>query len=305
VAKIRQSTQAGEAFVGKPKTVSWERLWAFSGGAFTNAGWPRKNVHTDLEFAQSCGLPYVAASGTQFQGYVVELMIDLFGFAWLSHGTMDVKFINIVDAGDTLVAKAEVQSKEALDGGQRFIMDVCCENQNGSQVLVGSTTGVFNAPHLPGNQPDEPTSDSARAGGATGRQHLEPFEFVVTPELNQQYLYAMEDFHSWYLEETEFGPPIDHPAMLLNMSNSTRSPSYSQPAGRAGFHTRDETFFYTPARVGKKLRVTWEALDGYEKRGRLYSVNKISMVDQDGLEILRRFSHGTVASQEHRKEYRK
>ncbi len=140
---LKRDAKEGEIFLGRPKRVGWERLWAFSGGPFNNEGWPRKNVHTDAEFAKSCGLPSVAASATQFMGYVAELMIDLFGVEWLSHGTMDVKFINIVNAGDILVTKAEVKSRESQDSATRFIMDVCCENQKGAKVLVGCTTGIL------------------------------------------------------------------------------------------------------------------------------------------------------------------
>jgi len=305
MAIVTKDTKEGEAFTSKPKIVSWERVWAFSGGPFSNSGWPKKNIHTDLEFARSCGLPHVAVSATQYQGYVVELFIDLFGLEWLSHGTMDVKFTTIVDAGDILVSGVEIKSKEVLDGGNRFDMDVSCQNQNGSKVLVGSATGVAGRVNLPGNQPDKAAYESKMESEAMERPSLEPLEFTVTPDLNQQYLYAVEDFSPWYIEETAFGPPIAHPALLLNMSNGTRSPSYSQPAGHAGFHARDETFFYNPARLGKKLRVTWNPAGSYEKRGRSYTVNDTLIVDEDGLEILRRLNHSTIASQEHRKDYQK
>ena len=82
--RITKDTKEGQEFDGQPKKISWERLWTFSGGPFANTGWPKKNVHTDLEFAKECGLPSVAASGTQNQGYVVQLMVDLFGVKWLS-----------------------------------------------------------------------------------------------------------------------------------------------------------------------------------------------------------------------------
>jgi len=305
MAIVTEDIREGEVFTGKPKIVSLERIWAFSGGPFSNFGWPKKNIHTDLEFARSCGLPHVAASGTQYQGYVVELLIDLFGLEWLSHGTMDIKFIDIVDAGDTLVSTVTIRSKESLDIGARLIMDVSCENQNGNKVLVGSATGGAGTVNLPRNQPDIAAYENKGGSDVVERSNLEPLEFTVTPALNQQYLYAVENFSPWYIQETEFGPPIAHPAMLLNMSNATRSPSYSQPAGRAGFHARDETFFYNPARLGKKLRVTWDSIGSYEKRGRPYTVNNILMVDEDGLEILRRLSHSTVASHEHRKDYDK
>ena len=135
---IDKDAQAGKKFSGKAKKVSWERLWAFSGGPFSNSGWPKKNIHTDLEFAKSIGLPWVAASATQYMGYLIELLIDLFGVRWLSHGQMDAKFINQgVNAGDILTAKAEVQSVDSQKSLARFTLGVSCENQKGTIVTKG------------------------------------------------------------------------------------------------------------------------------------------------------------------------
>jgi len=54
--------------------------------------------------------------------------------------------------------------------------------------------------------------------------------------------------------------------------------------------------------VGKKLKVSWKSMEGYEKRGRPYRVNEALVVDENGLEILRKLSHGTIASQQFTKE---
>ena len=142
MAIITKETKEGQEFGGRAKRISWERLWTFSGGPLANSGWPKKNVHTDLEFAKECGLPNVAASATQNQGYVVQLMIDLFGPAWLSHGTMDVRFVGLTKVLDVVVPKAVVKSMEVQDKQIRYLMDVWVENQRGEKVLVGTATGL-------------------------------------------------------------------------------------------------------------------------------------------------------------------
>lgn len=115
-----------------------------------------------------------------------------------------------------------------------------------------------------------------------------PHEFVVTPEFNQQYLYGAEDYNPRYIEETESVPPMVHPGLLLNQSNPHRSSSYYIPADAAGFHAAEETEFINPGRVGKKFRVTHKVVDKYEKRGKWFWVFDTRMVDEDGVEILRR-----------------
>jgi hypothetical protein len=129
-------------------------------------------------------------------------------------------------------------------------------------------------------------------------EEFEPLEFLVTPELNQQYLYAEEDYHPRYIEESESGPPLVHPGLLQNMSSNTRSPSFHLPPGWAEIMAADETEYINPARVGKKLRVTWKVVDIYKKRGRPWHVVDILVVDEDRVEILRRKMTNTFASRE-------
>ena len=119
-------------------------------------------------------------------------------------------------------------------------------------------------------------------------EEFEPFEFVVTPELNQQYLYAEEDFHPRYIEGGESTPALVHPGLLLNMSNNTRSPSFFLPEGWAEIHAAEETLYLRPARLGRRLRVTWQVVEAYKKRGRPWHVLDVRIVDEDGREILRR-----------------
>ena len=119
-------------------------------------------------------------------------------------------------------------------------------------------------------------------------EELEPLEFVVTPEFNKQFLDALEDHHPRYLQETKLGPPVVHPGLLVNYSNRTRSPSYYLEPGVATVHAKEEIEFINPARVGKKLTVSWKVSEKYEKRGRLYSVVDVLIKDEDGMEILKR-----------------
>jgi acyl dehydratase len=140
---ITKDTLVGQEFSGKPKKLTWERIWAFSGGPFNTPGWPKKNIHTDLGFANSMGLQTVFVSATQYLGHLAELMIDLFGEGWLRGGkTSNAKFIKPVTQGDTIQTKAKVHSKEEKGSVIEYTLDVWCENQNGDKVLVGAATGI-------------------------------------------------------------------------------------------------------------------------------------------------------------------
>jgi len=126
-------------------------------------------------------------------------------------------------------------------------------------------------------------------------EEFEPARFAVTPEFNNQYLEAVEDYHERYVRETELGPPIVHPALLLNYCSVTKSPSFYLEPGMAAVVAKDEIEYFNPGRVGKEFQVSWKVVDVYAKRGRSYQVTEIWVVDEDGTEILRREMNCTYA----------
>ena len=138
---ITRDTAVGYEVAGSSKKMTSYRTWLFSGGWPRFDGWPAKNVHTDLAVAQQSGLPTRAASGAMMQGYLCELMVDLFGAGWLERGRLSLKFIRIVDVGDTITARARVSARRPEAGGARFDLQVWCENQRGEHVVVGTGTG--------------------------------------------------------------------------------------------------------------------------------------------------------------------
>ena len=130
--------------------------------------------------------------------------------------------------------------------------------------------------------------------------HCEPLEIVVTPELNQQFLFAQEDFDPRYIVRKGSKPPVVHPALLLQMSANTKSPSFRLSPGTGSILATASVDFLNPAHVDKRLRVTWEITDSYEKRGRSYIVMEASMTDEDGVRILRRELHITFFREQSR-----
>ena len=138
---ITREVEKGFEASGRLKTVTSLRTWLFSGGWPMADDWPAKNVHTDLEFARSCGLPSRGASGAMLMGYLTELLVDLFGEQWLTKGTLSLKFVRIVEIGDEIVARASVVSRREDGPRVGFDMELWCENQRGEKVAVGSGTG--------------------------------------------------------------------------------------------------------------------------------------------------------------------
>lgn len=148
--KISHDTQEGYEFTGKSRTVSINRVNFFSGGFPQGTHWPAKNIHTDLESARKCGLQTLAVSGAMFEGYLIDLMIEIFGESWFKGGKMDLVFLMPVDKDEVLIPKAKVQTKKQSDKQVDFTLQIWCENSDGAEVTVGTAYGSILNPDFPG-----------------------------------------------------------------------------------------------------------------------------------------------------------
>lgn len=119
-------------------------------------------------------------------------------------------------------------------------------------------------------------------------EEFEPSELYVTKEFNNNYLQAVEDFNPRYTEGTAAYPPFIHPALLINYSNITRSPSFYLPSGMAAIHTHEEIHYLEPGRLERRLTITWKVLESFEKRGRPYQVVNSSIIDEQSKILITR-----------------
>jgi acyl dehydratase len=130
----------------------------------------------------------------------------------------------------------------------------------------------------------------------TPGDEYEPLEFTATAEMNQQILFAQEDFDPRFIS----GKPLVHPALLLQMAANTKSPSFRLAPGTGSILAEARTEFLGPVTVGTKLRVTWRVTQEYEKRGRRYYVMVAETTDENGALALRRDLHLTFTQDKSR-----
>lgn len=107
--------------------------------------WPEgqrnmQNQHTDEAIAKSLGRPGVIAQGLQISALVHELLTQAFGAAWMRGGSLKVRYLKMVVAGDTLTAKGRVTAVEPLPDADRVTVEVACTNQRSEAPLVGTAT---------------------------------------------------------------------------------------------------------------------------------------------------------------------
>jgi acyl dehydratase len=109
-------------------------------------------------------------------------------------------------------------------------------------------------------------------------------EYVLTPDLARDYAEGIADVNSWYLEHSPFGGPVANPILIVAQHARLFKTKYIT-AGNV--HTRHETQFLNPARIGKVIKVYGKLVEKYLKRGREYLVMECRSVDEDGIEICR------------------
>jgi len=119
-------------------------------------------------------------------------------------------------------------------------------------------------------------------------EELEPYECHITPDWNAQFVESLEAHYPRYHKGIDETPAFVVPGLLIANSNITRSPSLQLDPGMAAVMAKDEIQYLNPGRVGEKFKTTWRVTECFEKRGRPYQVVEALLVDEDGVQILRR-----------------
>ena len=73
----------------------------------------RGNFHSEHATSESLGLPGLVAQGTQATGPAYGLLLDAWGEEFLAHGQLDVRFVGMTLAGDTVTASVALDGPEA------------------------------------------------------------------------------------------------------------------------------------------------------------------------------------------------
>lgn len=73
----------------------------------------RGNYHSDRATATGLGLTGLVVQGLQVAGPAYGELLDAWGEDFLARGEIDIKFVGVVMAGDTVAAHVEIGDKRA------------------------------------------------------------------------------------------------------------------------------------------------------------------------------------------------
>jgi len=68
----------------------------------------RGNFHSDAETAAALGMPGLVAQGVQVAGPAYGILLDEWGEDFLTHGELDLRFVGMVVAGESIEARVEI-----------------------------------------------------------------------------------------------------------------------------------------------------------------------------------------------------
>ena len=104
----------------------------------------RENIHNNPEMAaKRLGTTYTLASGRMSITFASECLRKFFGAEVFNHtGTINLKFLRPVKAGDTITVTGAVSGTQEIESGTRVSVDLFCDNQDGNRTAVGIGTAV-------------------------------------------------------------------------------------------------------------------------------------------------------------------
>src|SRR3989304_6081995 len=128
------SEAALEEIAGPRKDVTLEMCRKFSG--------PSKNYHNDVEEARKLGFPDIVVQGMMPLCFLSEMMTERFGPGWLQGGRMSVNLVNGLWQKDRGTCRGGVTARTPEGSRQRAHLQVWCEKDDGTKVVVGTAGAV-------------------------------------------------------------------------------------------------------------------------------------------------------------------
>ena len=123
-----------EEIAGPRKDITLEMCFGFSG--------PSKNYHNDVEEARRLGFPDIVVQGMMPLCFLSEMMTERFGPGWLQGGRMRVSLVNVLWQPDAVTCRGRVTERTAEGSRQRAHLQVWCEKDDCTKVVVGTASAV-------------------------------------------------------------------------------------------------------------------------------------------------------------------
>ena len=131
----------GQSIPSVTKAITEKSILGFESTGILNL----ENIHNNPELAaERLGTTYTLASGRMSITFATECLRKFFGPEVFNHtGTVNLKFLRPVKAGDTITVTGAVSGSEDIDEGTRVSVDIFCDNQDGNRTAIGIGTAII------------------------------------------------------------------------------------------------------------------------------------------------------------------
>jgi len=138
----RTEIEPGQTIPSVTKKITEKSILGFESTGILNL----ENIHNNPELAaKRLGTTYTLASGRMSITFATECLRKFFGPDVFNHtGTVNLKFLRPVKAGDTITVTGAVSGSEDTANGTRVSVDLFCDNQDGNRTAIGIGTAVIN-----------------------------------------------------------------------------------------------------------------------------------------------------------------
>lgn len=117
-----------------------------------------------------------------------------------------------------------------------------------------------------------------------------PIPFVISCDLNEQYLFAQRDYNPLYVDNQD-GRDLAYPGAVLHAAATGTLPHPRLSQGWTRRVGRDEVEWHAPAYVGESLEVSCTYVSFVERRGRPWLEREIVVRNSAGELKLIRHAH--------------
>ncbi|KRC51976.1 dehydratase [Leifsonia sp. Root227] len=102
----------------------------------------------------------------------------------------------------------------------------------------------------------------------------------------KRYAFTQDEYGPWYFDNSPFGGRIGQAALLCNDLVQMFTNVYAA-SKVVGFHTEEQMWFDSPARLGEEVTLSATYTDSYVRRGEGYVVMDAQVTGEDGRSVIR------------------
>lgn len=111
--------------------------------AYGRVNGDRNLIHYDADVARAEGFDGTVVHGALVAAILMRACTEMFGLAWMTRGTMWVRFLSPCIVGETIRTGGQLVRRDVLDRETRETYSIWCETISGRRLIAGEVLGIM------------------------------------------------------------------------------------------------------------------------------------------------------------------